>query len=232
MRRILEFSLFLLILSASACQSQNGPASLNTEDQKASYAIGLQMGTQLAPAETHLDLNAFMGGIRDGMAGNDPAIPQEELQIALQALNATVQEEETARRAAEGEHNSVEGEAFLTENASKEGVITTESGLQYEVLREGEGALPGETDRVTIHYKGTLTDGTQFDSSYDGGTPATFGVNGVIPGFSEGLKLMNVGSQYRFVIPSDIGYGPNGSGRVIGPNAVLIFEVELLEILQ
>ena len=232
MRRILEFSLFLLVLSASACQSQNGPATLNTEDQKASYAIGLQMGSQLAPADAHLDMKAYMAGIRDGMAGNDPAVPEEELQVALQALNATVQEEETARRAAAAETNSVEGEAFLAENATKDGVTVTESGLQYEILREGEGATPGETERVTIHYKGTLIDGTPFDSSYDGGTPATFGVNGVIPGFSEGLKLMNVGSQYRFTIPSDIGYGPNGSGQVIGPNAVLIFEVELLEIVQ
>ncbi len=232
MRRILEFSLFLLVLSASACQSQNGPATLNTEDQKASYAIGLQMGSQLAPADAHLDLDAYMAGIRDGMAGSDPALPQEELQTALQALNATVQEEETARRAAAAETNSAEGEAFLAENATEDGVTVTESGLQYEILREGEGATPGETERVTIHYKGTLIDGTQFDSSYDGGTPATFGVNGVIPGFSEGLKLMNVGSQYRFTIPSDIGYGPNGSGQVIGPNAVLVFEVELLEIVQ
>ena len=232
MRRILEFSLFLLVLSASACQSQNGPATLNTEDQKASYAIGLQMGSQLAPADAHLDLAAYMAGIRDGMAGSDPALPQEELQTALQALNAAVQEEETARRAAAAETNSAEGEAFLAENATEDGVTVTESGLQYEILREGDGATPGETERVTIHYKGTLIDGTQFDSSYDGGTPATFGVNGVIPGFSEGLKLMNVGSQYRFTIPSDIGYGPNGSGQVIGPNAVLVFEVELLEIVQ
>ena len=232
MRRILNFSLFLLVLSASACQSQNGPATLNTEDQKASYAIGLQMGSQLAPADAHLDLTAYMAGIRDGMAGSDPALPQEELQTALQALNATVQEEETARRAAAAETNSAEGEAFLAENATKDGVTVTESGLQYEILQEGDGATPGETERVTIHYKGTLIDGTQFDSSYDGGTPATFGVNGVIPGFSEGLKLMNVGSQYRFTIPSDIGYGPNGSGQIIGPNATLIFEVELLEIVQ
>ena len=232
MRRILEFSLFLLVLSASACQSQNGPATLNTEDQKASYAIGLQMGSQLAPADAHLELAAYMAGIRDGMAGDDPAVPQEELQVALQALNATVQEEETARRAAAAETNSAEGEAFLAENAAKDGVVVTESGLQYESLREGEGTGPGETDRVTIHYKGTLIDGTQFDSSYDGGTPATFGVNGVIPGFSEGLKLMNVGSHYRFTIPSDIGYGTSGSGQVIGPNATLIFEVEMLEIVE
>lgn len=232
MRRIIECSLCLLVLAASGCDSQSGPATLNTDDQKASYAIGLQMGSQLAPADAHLDLKAYMAGIRDGMAGNEPAVPQEELQVALQALNATVQEEETARRAAAAETNTAEGQAFLAENATKDGVTVTESGLQYEILREGEGATPGETDRVTIHYKGTLIDGTQFDSSYDGGTPASFGVNGVIAGFSEGLKLMTVGSHYRFVIPPEIGYGPSGSGPVIGPNATLIFEVELMEIVQ
>lgn len=220
------------LVALSACQSQAGTPSLDTEDQKASYGIGHQMGSQLVPAEPHIDLDAFMAGLRDGMAGEATALPQEEIQTALQALNTTVQAEETERRAAAAETNAAEGEAFLAENASKEGVTVTESGLQYEILREGEGARPDSADQVTIHYKGTLLDGTQFDSSYDRGEPATFGVNGVIPGFSEGLQLMPVGSQYRFYIPSDIAYGPNGSGRAIGPNATLIFEVELLEIVE
>ena len=220
------------LIALSACQSQGGTPSLDTEDQKASYGIGLQMGSQLGPAESHMDLDAFMAGVRDGMAGEAPALSQEEIQAALQTLNTTVQAEETERRTAAAETNATEGEAFLAENAAKEGVTVTESGLQYEILREGEGARPDSEDRVTIHYKGTLLDGTQFDSSYDRGEPATFGVNGVIPGFSEGLQLMPVGSQYRFVIPSEIAYGPNGSGRVIGPNATLIFEVELLEIVE
>jgi FKBP-type peptidyl-prolyl cis-trans isomerase len=119
----------------------------------------------------------------------------------------------------------------MATNATKEGVETTDSGLQYEVLRQGDGARPGAADRVSIHYRGTLIDGTEFDSSYERGEPAVFGVGGVIGGFSEGLQLMTVGSHYRLVIPSDIGYGVQGAGASIGPNATLVFEIELLDIL-
>jgi FKBP-type peptidyl-prolyl cis-trans isomerase len=227
-RRIGSF-LLLSALALGACGPAGTP-SLDTEDQKASYGIGLQMGGQLAPAETHIDMDAFLAGVRDGMGGNDPAVPQAELQAALQSLSQRVNEEETERRTATGESNAAEGEAFLAENAEKEGVTVTDSGLQYEVLEEGDGPKPAPEDQVTIQYRGTLIDGTQFDSSYDRGEPATFSVGGVIPGFSEGLQLMSVGSKYRFFIPSDLAYGPNGSGRTIGPNATLIFEVELLGI--
>jgi FKBP-type peptidyl-prolyl cis-trans isomerase len=237
MRRNIGFTPVLLLFSLiglvalSACQSQTGTASLETEDQKASYGIGLQMGAQLIPAGSHLDMDAFLAGVRDGKNENEPAVSQDEIQVALQALNEAVQEEEAQRMAEEMETNTLEGAAFLAENASNEGVIVTESGLQYEVIREGEGASPSPEAQVSIHYKGTLIDGTQFDSSYDRGQPATFGVTGVIPGFSEGLQLMTVGSHFRFFIPSEIGYGPGGSGRTIGPNATLIFEVEMLEII-
>jgi len=223
------FTLSTLVLGACG---QAGTPSLETEDQKASYGIGHQMGSQLAPAESHIDLDAFMAGIRDGMAGQDPVVADAEIQTALQSLSERVNAEETERRATEGAANAQAGEAFLAENAAKEGVVVTESGLQYEVLRGGDGPTPGPQDRVRIHYRGTLIDGTQFDSSYDRGQPATFGVNGLISGFSEGLQLMPVGSQYRFFIPSDLGYGPNGSGPNIGPNATLIFEVELLEVVE
>jgi FKBP-type peptidyl-prolyl cis-trans isomerase len=231
MYRYSVYALSLFALTISACQSQGGSASLDTEDQKASYAIGLQTGVQLAPAEGHLDADAYMAGVRDGMAGNDPAVPPEELQTALQALNTKVQEGETQRRAAEAEANVAEAEAFLAENAQKEGVNVTESGLHYEVLRPGDGPRPTTSDRVRIHYRGTLLDGTEFDTSY-GGEPASFGVTGVITGFSEGLQLMEVGSQYRFVIPGELGYGMAGSGPQIGAMAALVFEVELLEIVQ
>jgi len=232
MRHKIGFTLTIALVSLASCQTQPGTSSLETDDQKASYGIGLQMGSQLVPAESHLDVDAFMAGVRDAMAGNEPAVPQDQLQVALQALNQAVMEEETQRREVEGEKNTAEGEAFLAENADKEGIIVTESGLQYEVLREGDGPKPTTSDQVSIHYIGTLLDGTQFDSSYDRGQPATFGVTGVIPGFSEGLQLMSTGSHYKFYIPSEIGYGPNGSGRVIGPNATLVFEVEMLEIIQ
>lgn len=231
MRRLSVFSFLLFPLVLSACQSQGGSASLDTDDQKASYAIGIQYGIQLAPAGDHLDMDAYLAGIRDGMAGNEPVLDMQELQTALQALNAKVQEEDAERRAAEAETNTAEAEAFLAENAEKDGVMVTESGLQYEILREGDGSVPTASDRVRIHYRGTLLDGTEFDSSYDG-DPVVFGVTQLIPGFSEGLQLMPVGSHYRFAIPGELAYGMNGSGPQIGAMATLIFEVEMLEIVQ
>lgn len=232
MRRILSGVLALSILVLGACQGPGGTPTLETDNQKASYGIGLQMGAQLAPTEALLDMNAFRAGIRDGMAGNEPAIPQGELQVVIQTFSEAVSAQESERMAVEAEVNATEGEAFLAENAGKEGVTVTESGLQYEVIREGDGARPSPEDRVSLHYKGTLIDGTQFDSSYDRGEPAVFGVGGVIAGFSEGLQLMSVGSHYRFFIPADLGYGPQGTAGDIGPNATLIFELELLEIVQ
>jgi len=224
--------LVLSLLALGACQSQQGTPTLESDAQKASYGVGFQMGGQLQGVESHLDMAAFMAGVRDGMGAKESAVPQEEVAAAFEAMNALMQEEEMARMAEEGEKNSADGAAFLAENATKEGVMVTESGLQYEVLREGDGARPGPEDQVSIQYKGTLIDGTQFDSSYDRGEPSTFAVGSVIPGFSEGLQLMPVGSHYRFFVPSNLGYGPQGTGGTIGPNATLIFEVELLDIVQ
>ena len=232
MRRSLAVLLALPLLALGACQGQPGTPSLGTEDQKASYGIGHQMGEQIQSAESRLDLDAFMAGVRDGLAGRDLAVPEEEIQAALTALGEAIQEEEMRRYTDEADANAQAGAAFLSENRTKEGVQVTESGLQYEVLREGEGPTPGADDRISVHYRGTLIDGTQFDSSYDRGEPAVFGVGGVISGFAEALQLMNVGSHYRVFIPSELAYGPQGSGRVIGPNATLIFEIELLEIVQ
>jgi FKBP-type peptidyl-prolyl cis-trans isomerase len=229
-RRTASF-LALSLMALGACTAPDGgPVTLESDDQKASYGIGLNMGGQLGPAESRIDMAALIAGIRDGMAGNEPQLDPQEIQTALQALTEAVREEEAARAAEAAETNRAEGEAFLAENAAKEGITVTESGLQYEVIREGDGPKPTPTDQVSIHYKGTLIDGTQFDSSYDRGQPSTFGVGGVIPGFSEALQLMSVGSHYRFFIPSDIGYGPQGTQGEIGPNATLIFEVELLAI--
>jgi len=230
MRRFFLGAMALFAFAPGACQSEGGTPALDTENQKASYGIGLQMGGQLAPAESRLDMDAFMAGIRDGVGQNEPAVPQAEIQTALQAFSEAINAEMSERRTAEAEANIAEGETFLAENAQREEVRVTESGLQYEVIQEGEGPSPDPQDQVTIHYRGTLIDGTQFDSSYDRGEPATFGVTGVIPGFSEGLQLMNVGGHYKFYIPGSLAYGPQGSGNVIGPNETLIFEVELLEI--
>jgi FKBP-type peptidyl-prolyl cis-trans isomerase len=232
LRTTLVLSLSIAVLAACQAPAGSGTATLDTNDQKASYGIGLNMGSQLGAAESHIDMDALIDGLVDGMAGNEPRVPESELQAVLQELSATIQAEEAARIEAESEANAAAGEAYLAENAQKDGVTVTESGLQYEVLREGEGPTPAASDRVSIHYKGTLLDGTQFDSSYDRGEPAVFGVSGVIPGFSEGLMLMSAGAHYRFHIPSDLAYGPNGSGATIGPNATLIFEVELLEVVE
>jgi FKBP-type peptidyl-prolyl cis-trans isomerase len=224
--------LFLSLLVLSACDSQGGTPDLNTQEQKAGYALGFQTGTQLQPAESHFDLTAFEAGVRDALAGSEPVVPRGELQTVLTNLSQTVNQEMAEQVAAEREKNQSDSDAKYAENLEKEGVVTTESGLQYEVLRPGDGDIPTASERVSIQYRGTLLDGTQFDSSYEKGGPQTFPVTQFIPGFSEGLQLMPEGSQYRFYIPPQLGYGPQGSPPVIGPNAMLIFEVELLEIVE
>jgi FKBP-type peptidyl-prolyl cis-trans isomerase len=206
-------------------------AAIDTDDQKASYGIGLNVGTQIADTKDRLDRMAFMRGIEDALQSNDPAIPREELQGVLQAFGQAIQAEAAQARAAQGQDNAQAGLSYQEENGARDGVITTESGLQYEVLRVGEGTSPTRDDQVRLHYKGTLVDGTEFDSSYDG-DPVVFPAGGLIPGFTEALLLMQPGSHFRVVIPSEIGYGPNGSGPVIGPNATLIFEIEVFEVVQ
>lgn len=219
---------FALLTAACADSSSSANAALDTQDQIASYGVGLNMGQNLQAAEGSLDMAAFMRGVEDAMAGTEPAVPAEEIQVALQAFSTAINERMTAERDAEAAENRSAGEAYLAENQARDGVMVTESGLQYEVIQEGSGDSPGPEDQVRIHYTGTLIDGTEFDSSR-GGEPAQFGVGGVIPGFAEALQLMSPGATFRVVIPSDIAYGPNGSGQ-IGPDAVLIFEIEMLEI--
>lgn len=221
-----------LTLSVAACDapaSDSGSATLETEDQVASYGVGRNVGRSLESAEGRLDMGAFVRGVEDAMAGEEPAVPQEEIQSAIQAFSESLQQAQQEERAAAAEENRQEGEAYREENAAREDVTVTESGLQYEVLEEGDGPSPESGDQVRIHYTGTLVDGTEFDSSRDG-EPAVFGVDQVIPGFSEGLKLMEVGSRYRLVIPPDLGYGAQGAGQQIGPDETLIFDVEMLGI--
>jgi len=215
----------------TACQS--GSASLETDDEIASYGFGLDIGRSLEPTVAHLDRDALIRGIEDLLDGVEQAISDEQLAEVTERVGTLIREEQAAEFEALIETNRVEGEAYLASNAEKDNVTVTDSGLQYEVILEGEAgaARPTPADRVTLHYRGTLIDGSEFDSSYSRGLPATFAVTGVIPGFSEGLQLMTVGSHYRFVIPSDLAYGPQGSGPDIGPNATLIFEIELIEVL-
>ena len=216
----------LLATTVLACGGDRS-VTLESDDQKASYAIGLDMGGQLEPAADHVDVSALLKGVEDALAGREPAVAEEELREIMTRFNQTIREEQEQERAAMASQNETEGAAFLADNGNKEGVTTTESGLQYEVIAEGDGPRPESGQRAILHYRGTLLDGTEFDSSY-GGDPANFAVDGLIPGFTEALRLMSVGSHYRIWIPSNLAYGPNGAGGDIGPNATLIFEIELI----
>ncbi len=231
MRLRFNWTAIFAVTTLAACQG--GEASLQTDDEIASYGFGLDIGRSLEPTVTHLDRDALIRGLHDALDGREPVISPEQLAEVTERVGTLIREEQNAEFEAMTETNRLAGEAYLASNAENDNVMVTDSGLQYEVILEGEagGARPSPTDQVTVHYRGTLIDGTEFDSSYSRGQPATFGVSGVIPGFSEGLQLMTVGSHYRFVIPSDLAYGPQGTGPDIGPNATLIFEIELIEIL-
>ncbi|MFK8082562.1 MAG: FKBP-type peptidyl-prolyl cis-trans isomerase [Granulosicoccus sp.] len=196
---------------------------LATPEAKVSYGLGMMIGERVLGQYGDLDYDLLIEAMKAQHAGEETLMSMEDAQMALQAQ----QEEVAAAAAAEA---SAAGEAYLAENAAREGVSVTESGLQYEVLTPAEGDMPTEESTVSVHYVGTLMDGTEFDSSIARGEPASFPLKGVIPGWTEGLQLMPLGSKYRFVIPSDLAYGDRGAGQAIGPGETLIFEVELLEI--
>jgi FKBP-type peptidyl-prolyl cis-trans isomerase len=207
------------------------PDALETDAQKGSYAVGLDIGNSLMPAKDQLDMRAFQRGIEDVLAGREPPIPEDSLYAALQRFAEQIRMSMQQGDAETAQRNREAGQSYMAQNASRAGVQTTASGLQWEVLEQGTGPRPKSEDMVTVHYRGTLVDGTEFDTSY-GGEPMTtsLGPMGVIEGFAEGVQLMPVGSRYRFVIPSELAYGSRGAGGVIGPDATLIFEVELLAI--
>lgn len=204
--------------------------ALATSEQRLSYGIAFGMGQRMAAESMPLDVDAFRMGLEDGLTDATPRLTQEEIAAEMQAYQEKAMAEHEAAQAALGEANKAASEAFLAENAAREGVVTTESGLQYEVLTEGTGAKPGPEDTVEVHYRGTLVDGTEFDSSYGRGETVTFGVGQVIPGWTEALQLMPAGSKWKLAIPSELAYGAGGAGRLIGPNAALVFEVELIGI--
>ncbi len=203
-------------------------ANLTQDIDIVSYGIGLQMGEQLKSQRIDgLDLELVKAGMNDLFAGNQPCVTQEQLHAAFQSIQSKLQ----ARQEAEGREARAEGEKFLQDNAAKPGVITTASGLQYEVITEGSGEKPGAGSQVRTHYHGSFTDGKVFDSSVQRGQPAEFAVNGVISGWTEALQLMNVGSKWRLTVPSELAYGASGAPGAIPPHTVLVFEVELLAIL-
>ncbi|PKH03921.1 peptidylprolyl isomerase [Psychromonas sp. MB-3u-54] len=200
---------------------------LNTQEKQASYGIGLQMGEQLAANPFDgLEISAISAGISDAFAGAESQVSREDLQTAFEVISGRMQ----AAAAEQAEVLGAAGAAFLAENAAKEGVTVTESGLHYEVINLGEGEKPTAEATVSVHYHGTLTDGTVFDSSVERGEPAEFPIGGVIAGWTEALQLMPVGSKFKLAVPADLAYGERGAGAAIGPHATLVFEVELLAI--
>lgn len=199
---------------------------------KVSYALGLGIGQQLAQmGASDLNIDDFADAIKDVINGNELKIPHKDAQTIVQEYFRQQEERINAIRAEQGKAAKAEGEKFLAENGKKEGVVTLKSGLQYEVLREGNGKKPKATDQVKCHYEGTLINGQVFDSSYKRNEPAVFPLNQVIPGWTEGLQLMQEGAKYRFYIPYILAYGESGAGGSIPPFATLIFDVELLEVM-
>lgn len=208
--------------------------TLKTPKDKQSYAIGINVGKGLSQnlkqSGVDIDPAILVRGIKDVLAGDKQAMTDQEAQDTLKALQADMRKEQQLKQEQLAETNKKEGDEFLTANKSKEGITALPDGLQYKVLQEGTGPKPTAADSVTVNYRGTLLNGTEFDSSYKRGQPATFNVGGIIKGWTEALQLMPVGSKWQIFIPSELAYGQRGAGRDIGPNACLVFEVELLSI--
>ncbi len=230
----------LIVVAGVGCTEEDKKevkVELESLSQKASYAVGLQIGRSMSTFPVAFDRAAFDAALDDSLAGSEPRLSREDLEAVFGEMNKIHQGKMAAAgppspqpASADGEKNLEVGKAFLEENAKKEGVVTMNTGLQYVVIKEGEGAKPVAADKVEVHYLGTTINGNEFDSSYKRGTPATFGVTQVIPGWTEALQLMTVGSKYKLFIPSNLAYGPRGAGRDIGPNETLIFEIELISI--
>ena len=198
---------------------------------KLSYALGIGIGTQLrGMGATNLNIDDFAQAIKDAIAGKKLKVDNKEAQTLVNNFFAEQQARKEAAAAEAGRAAKAVVEDFLAENAKKDNIVVLPSGLQYEVIREGNGKKPSATSKVKCHYEGTLIDGTKFDSSYDRGEPATFGLNQVIAGWTEGLQLMSEGAKYRFFIPYNLGYGERGAGASIPPYAALVFDVELIEV--
>ena len=243
---ILVAAITLFVSSCQQAKEQNAKpaekkeitkADLKTEDDNISYSLGFSMGSRFVRDGLEINLEIFQEGMKDGFTGSKQVLTEEEMQKTMMALQQkmmakrqTEHMKEMEERKNLGEANKEKGEKFLEANKAKEGVITLESGLQYKILKKGTGASPKATDIVKCHYKGTTIDGKEFDSSYKRGEPATFALNKVIKGWTEGLQLMKEGGKWEFFIPPELAYGEMGSGPQIGPNEVLIFEVELLGI--
>jgi FKBP-type peptidyl-prolyl cis-trans isomerase FklB len=219
----------VLVTGAVQGMAQDKPA-LQDERQKKSYSLGVDIANTLKRQGFEVDGALVAQGLKDALEGGKLLLTETEMKEAMGVLQRELMAKQQERTKAQGEKSKAEGEAFLAENKKKEGVVVLPSGLQYKVITEGSGPQPKATDTVSVNYRGTLVDGTEFDSSIKRGQPATFNVNGVIPGWTEALQLMREGSKWQLFIPPNLGYGERGAGGAIGPNAVLIFDVELISI--
>ncbi|MFZ0286221.1 MAG: FKBP-type peptidyl-prolyl cis-trans isomerase [Terriglobales bacterium] len=207
-----------------------GSQVLSSQKDKFSYALGMNLGSNLRRQSVSVNGELIARGLKDGLTGGKTLLTEEEARAVMMEVQTEFRRQQQEKAEQLGAANKKEGDAFLAANKAKQGVVTLPSGLQYKVIQPGTGPKPAATDTVTVNYRGTLIDGKEFDSSYKRGQPATFTVNGVIKGWVEALQLMPVGSKWQLFIPSDLAYGERGAGQEIGPNSTLIFEVELLSI--
>ena len=206
------------------------PLTLDTQKDKESYAIGMSFGSSLRKQSVEVETDILIRGMKDSLAGGKTLLTDDEQKAVLTTLQADIRKKQEEKMAQAGEGNIREGQEFLAANKSKGGIVTLPSGLQYKILQAGTGPKPTAADSVVCNYRGTLINGTEFDSSYKRGQPATFPVSGVIKGWTEALQLMPVGSKWQLFVPADLAYGARGAGPGIGPNSTLIFEVELISI--
>ena len=222
---IVLIGIFMLVNPGHAEESV-----LKTKQDKISYAIGMDIGKNLKKQKIDLNPEVISQGLWDAMSDGKTLMTEQEYLETMTNFRKEMTQKQTAQMKEAGDRNKKEGEKFIADNKKKEGVTTTASGLQYKVVTKGTGASPKATDTVTVHYKGTLIDGKEFDSSYSRGQPASFPVKGVIKGWTEALQLMKEGSKWQLFIPSELAYGERGAGRDIGPHSTLIFDVELISI--
>ncbi|TVP59699.1 MAG: FKBP-type peptidyl-prolyl cis-trans isomerase [Halomonadaceae bacterium] len=239
MKKTLIAAAVASLMLAGCADSENDRKSvtLDTEDKEVGYSMGMTFASRMINDLPDIESEAFVAGVIDGLEGNDPLMSEEDMQASLQAFQQRMmeQQQQGSQQQGEGEgegqaqQNQAEADAFLAENAEREEVSVTDSGLQYEVLEEGDGASPGANDTVTVHYTGTLIDGSTFDSSRDRGEPVSFPLQNVIAGWTEALQLMQEGDRFMIYLPPELAYGPGGQGS-IGPNSALIFDVELISV--
>ncbi len=231
MRYIFSAALVAAFTVACNAQPSSNPAKIMNKQDSTSYAIGVSIGKNMKMQDLPVNPAMVAAGMREAFEGKEQ-LTEEQMNSILQVFQLEMSERMQQQQAKKGSENLAKAEKFLNENKTKPGVMTTASGLQYRVITEGSGKKPTVSSTVKVHYTGTLIDGTKFDSSIDRGQPAEFGLNGVIPGWTEALQLMSVGSKYIVYLPPHLAYGEQGAGGAIGPNEALIFEIELLDIVS